>query len=272
MDEHEYGKPIFKPAQMKPVLVAFWAFTALLTLAIVVGSANLLNKAKHPPEHTHVTTDEPVDEAAAAAQAAADAAAEEAAAAVAAQGKTLYDANCASCHGEAGDGNKEKGAPVLPHLQEFYINSQISKLQEGIRGGHADDAEAKTCQAALTNLASDEDIETVVAHILSLPKGPAPAATITGGDAARGKSLYMTCFACHGADGKGAPAMANMSGASMVGQADWYLQGQIAKFKAKIRGSNPQDIAGMAMGAGVGSFLADEQAEKDVIAYIMTLK
>lgn len=271
MDEHEYGKPIFKPAQMKLVLGAFWALMAVLTLAIIAGSGNLVNKAKNPVEHAHVEKPDdgaPVDDTAAKAAAAAA----EVAVAMAAQGKTLYDANCASCHGEAGSGDKEKAAPVLSHLQEFYVLSQIGKLQEGIRGGHADDASAKTCQPALAKLANDEDIEAVAAHIAALPKGPAPAATIAGGDATKGKALYMTCFACHGADGKGAPAMANMSGASLVGQADWYLQAQLAKFKAKVRGGNSQDITGMSMAAGIGSFLRDEQAEKDVIAYIMSLK
>jgi hypothetical protein len=46
---------------------------------------------------------------------------------------------------------------------------------------------------------------------------------------------------------------------------------QLQNFKARVRGGNPQDVQGALMYA-MSNTLVDEQAMKDVIAYIQTLK
>jgi hypothetical protein len=45
---------------------------------------------------------------------------------------------------------------------------------------------------------------------------------------------------------------------------------QLKNFKSGVRGTNPQDITGAQM-RPMSMILADEQAMKDVIAYIQTL-
>lgn len=260
MDEHEYGKPIFKDGQLNLILMAFWAFMGILTLAVVVGSWRLYSQAKNPVKKEIAapvdTGPSPEEIAAAEHQKKVDA------------GAPFYAENCASCHGDKGEGNQEKLAPVLPHLQPIYLTAQIGKITEGLR----DDEQAKSCLTGISKLTDDDTIESVVAYIGSLPKAPAPAATIEGGDPVMGKERYVTCTACHGQDGKGVAALAHMTGANLVGQADWYLKSSLTKFKGKIRGAKPGDMSGMSMGGVIGGFLKDEQAEKDVIAYILTLK
>lgn len=46
-----------------------------------------------------------------------------------AAGKTLFDANCASCHGEAGKGNREVGAPDLTDAIWLYGSSRESMIE-----------------------------------------------------------------------------------------------------------------------------------------------
>jgi cytochrome c oxidase cbb3-type subunit 3 len=62
-------------------------------------------------------------------------------AALAAEGATLYEENCAACHGETGEGNHELGAPALNDAIWLYggereaIVSQISKPKQGVMPG-----------------------------------------------------------------------------------------------------------------------------------------
>jgi len=83
-------------------------------------------------------------------------------------------------------------------------------------------------------------------------------------DAARGKTLYAGCVACHGESGAGnetlqAPALAGLDAV--------YLMRQLHNFKAGIRGADVADTAGAQMRASA-ALLADEAAMTDVTAYI----
>lgn len=180
-------------------------------------------------------------------------------------GKQLY-ANCLACHGAEGDGNKLLNAPAIAGLSEKYVAAQITKFKAGHRGGDPRDASGMQMRPMTLLLTSDADVAAVASYVASLPSKP-HAATLEGGDVEKGKMLYMTCQACHGPDAAGndllnAPALRN--------QHDWYLVAQLHKFKDGIRGSNPEDITGSQM-RPMSMMLADEQAMKDVAAYIHSL-
>jgi cytochrome c oxidase subunit 2 len=115
-------------------------------------------------------------------------------------------------------------------------------------------------------LTSEADITAVAKYISSLPSKPTEV-TITGGDAEKGKMLYATCQACHGADAAGNDLL---NAPSLQNQHDWYLVAQLHKFKDGVRGSNPQDTTGAQM-RPMAMMLTDEQAMKDVVAYIHSL-
>jgi len=89
----------------------------------------------------------------------------------------------------------------------------------------------------------------------------------SAGEASTGKELYATCVACHGENGQG---MKSLNAPSLVNQEEWYLERQLHNFKAGIRGGDPEDVQGAQM-AAMAKTLADEQAVKNVVAYIKTL-
>ncbi|WP_284179564.1 cytochrome-c oxidase, cbb3-type subunit III [Rhabdaerophilum sp. SD176] len=53
-----------------------------------------------------------------------------------AAGKAVYDANCAACHGEAGKGNREVGAPDLTDAIWLYGSSREAMI-ESVHNGRA---------------------------------------------------------------------------------------------------------------------------------------
>ena len=98
------------------------------------------------------------------------------------------------------------------------------------------------------------------------------AALVTGsanadGDATKGESYYALCAGCHGADGMGMEAT---NAPRLQGQFDWYLIRQINNFKTGVRGAHKDDQHGAAM-RGMVATLPNEQAVKDVVAYINSL-
>jgi cytochrome c oxidase subunit 2 len=90
---------------------------------------------------------------------------------------------------------------------------------------------------------------------------------LAAGDAARGKTLFATCGACHGASAEGMEAL---NAPKLAGQEEWYIVRQLQNFKKGIRGSNPNDVYGQQM-APMAQTLADDQAMADVAAYIKSL-
>jgi cytochrome c553 len=96
---------------------------------------------------------------------------------------------------------------------------------------------------------------------------PAAAVAVDPITHAAGKSAYMICSTCHGAEGEGNAAL---NAPALAGQDDWYLKRQLIKYKEGVRGSHPDDTHGMQMRA-MAMTLADETKIDEVVAYIAQL-
>ena len=85
--------------------------------------------------------------------------------------------------------------------------------------------------------------------------------------AARGKTFYQVCAACHGPHAMGNPAN---QAPRLRGQHPWYLIRQLKNFRAGIRGVDGKDTNGLVM-RPMSLTLPNDQAVEDVVAYISTL-
>ena len=175
-------------------------------------------------------------------------------------------ATCVACHGANGEGQQLTGGPKLAGQDPRYLKRQLQNYKLGRRGIHKDDIYGQQMAAMAGLLANDAQIDNVLAHIATFPDTPA-AVTIEGDvDIEHGARLYTVCANCHGADGQGIA----MNAPRQAGINDWYLQRQLENFKNGLRGHHPEDLEGKQMGF-MARTLQDDQAIRDVVAYINTL-
>ena len=85
-------------------------------------------------------------------------------------GSKLYAA-CATCHGENAEGMQSFNAPRLDNKQDWYLFRQMKYFQYGARGSHEDDPFGRI-MAEQGTLENDQEIEDVVAYIMTMSKGP----------------------------------------------------------------------------------------------------
>ncbi|MCA9545576.1 MAG: cytochrome c [Myxococcales bacterium] len=183
----------------------------------------------------------------------------------AAKGKAKY-ATCVACHGANGEGNVALNAPTIAGQATWYLERQLKHFKDSVRGADAKDVYGMQMRPMAMILATDQDIADVAAHVSGL-KAAKSAGTL-GGDAAKGKALYAVCTACHGPKAEGMQAL---NSPRLTFQQDWYLLRQLKNFQSGLRGAHPQDVYGMQM-APMAKTLVNEQALKDVIAYIKSLE
>jgi cytochrome c oxidase subunit 2 len=157
-----------------------------------------------------------------------------------ARGEELFQL-CGTCHGSQGEGNELFLAPAIGGMPLWYLESQLQMFRDGVRGTHFDDIQGMRMRPMALSLRTEH-----------------------GDDL---KAHYAVCQACHGAAGEGVQAT---NGPPVANQSDWYLLSSIQRYKAGVRGSNPNDANGAVM-RGMAAILQDEQAMKDVIAYMTSL-
>ena len=172
---------------------------------------------------------------------------------------------CTQCHGEAGEGNRDVGAPVIQGLPEWYLLNQLTKFHDGIRGAHPKDI-AGMRMRPMARALTLENIKSVAKYVAGLPR-PLQSPTVKG-SLVRGEAKFQLCVACHGPQGLGNP---ELGAPPLVGASDWYLLTQLHNFKNKARGFDPSvDPTGASM-QGIAATL-DDQGMLDVVSYINTLK
>lgn len=174
---------------------------------------------------------------------------------------------CLQCHQSDGGGSQLAQAPNIAGMDGWYLESQLFKFRDGIRGAHPDDVEGLKMRPMVRTLGSTEDIRAVAAYVADLP--PVDTKPTLSADAERGRALYQTtCTTCHGDKGQGNQAM---GAPGLAGRNDWYVASQLNKFRSGVRGTNPRDAGGSQMRA-MAMTLPDEQAVRDVAVYVNTLK
>ena len=85
--------------------------------------------------------------------------------------------------------------------------------------------------------------------------------------AARGKQLFATCAECHGESGEGNPAI---GAPNIAGMNAWYIETELHKFRAGVRGAQFEDMEGMRM-RPMSLSLANDDDVKAVAGYVASL-
>jgi len=81
-------------------------------------------------------------------------------------------------------------------------------------------------------------------------------------DNKRGERVYKLCTYCHGDQGEGRQELA---APAIAGLPEWYLKRQLTKFYEGVRGTHPQDLAGMRMRA-MGKALYSDQNDIEAVS------
>jgi cytochrome c oxidase subunit II len=173
---------------------------------------------------------------------------------------------CVTCHGADGAGNAALNSPAIAGQESWYLERQLKNFKSGIRGTHKTDVYGLQMRPMALTLADDAAVTRVSNYISSM--APAKFSDSVEGNAGTGKALYGVCAACHGQNAQGQKALNSPGLTSMQ---DWYLVRQLQNFKSGVRASDPKDTYGQQM-KPMAMILANDQAIKDVVAYISSLR
>ena len=175
--------------------------------------------------------------------------------------------SCEACHGKNAEGNLAFNAPALANQDTWYLVKQLLNFKNGIRGTAVQDSFGLTMSAIARSLSDSLAMAGLVNYIKTLP--PVVTEASVKGDVQEGLSHYqMICGACHG---PGAEGIEELGAPKLTGINDWYLERQLLNFKNGIRGTHPDDKAGIQM-KQMANTLKDEKAVRDVVVYIQSLQ
>ncbi len=178
----------------------------------------------------------------------------------------IFQNACAQCHGTKGEGNAEIKSPSIASLPAWYVRGQLENFRADRRGAHPQDVEGQLMRA-ISKVLNDEQVNAVAEFISKLPR-VMPRPTIKA-DVAAGRQLYEErCMECHRFNGEGELVF---GAAPLVGLQDWYLAGQLRKFRDHVRGAQKEDVNGQKMAFSV-QFIETEELLQSVAAYLMTLQ
>lgn len=183
-------------------------------------------------------------------------------------GAVLFQNVCAQCHGPKGEGNELLKSPSIASLPAWYVKIQMANFREGRRGHDPADT-AGMLMAAISKTLDPAHLKAVAAHVETMervrPKvaGPDPGLNLT-----EGRLLFEErCMECHRYNATGELVFGS---APLIGLQQWYLEGQLRKFKNGQRGAMKGDQNGAKM-VNSSQFIETDKALREVVAYIMTL-
>lgn len=180
-------------------------------------------------------------------------------------GKAMFRL-CTQCHGEQGQGQKSIEAPAIGGLPAWYVEAQVQKFRNGVRGLHPKDLPGLRMRPMAKMLKKDEDVKAVAAYVATLPVKKETQTVM--GDPDAGKKQFEVCISCHGAQAEGNQAV---GAPPLTTNSDWYLLTQLKNFKAGLRGADATvDATGNTM-RNIANILT-EKSMHDLVDHIYNLK
>src|SRR3990172_1353203 len=136
-------------------------------------------------------------------------------------GQELFVQNCASCHGEQGEGVDAPALNDKTFLAETHDDVMFNLITSGVPG-----TEMPAWGQAHGGPFTDQQVRELVAFIRNWePTAPDRRAEAAAGDPANGLAIFSsTCFICHGRSGQGADRAPALNDPIKLAQFDdeWY--------------------------------------------------
>lgn len=178
----------------------------------------------------------------------------------------IFQNACAQCHGAKGEGNAEIKSPSIASLPAWYVQGQLENFRTDRRGAHPQDAEGQIMRG-ISKVLNDEQVKALSEFVSKLPR-VMPQPTIKA-DVTAGRQLYEErCMECHRFNGEGELVFGS---SPLLGLPDWYLAGQLRKFRDRVRGALKEDVNGQKM-SWAAQFIETEELLQSLAAYLMTLQ
>jgi len=138
-------------------------------------------------------------------------------------GGELFAQNCASCHGDNGEGVDAPALNDRGFLSETHDDVIFNIINSGIPG-----TEMPAWNQAHGGPFTDQQVRQLVAFIRSWEAtAPDRRSRAQAGDPAGGLAIFTSiCFACHGEDGRGTSRAPSLNDAARLAQFDdeWYAE------------------------------------------------
>jgi cytochrome c oxidase subunit II len=83
------------------------------------------------------------------------------------KGERIYETICGSCHGQKAKGNRLMHAPRLNGFEDWYLENQIKKFKNGLRGNHPIDTYGAPMVPMMGLLKDDQSVADIIAYIRS---------------------------------------------------------------------------------------------------------
>ena len=84
------------------------------------------------------------------------------------RGMSIYNANCAACHGADGSGSWATDAPRIAGMSDWYMATQLKNFKAKIRGAHADDDYGEQMVSFSTAMKNEAQMNDVIAYLNTL--------------------------------------------------------------------------------------------------------
>lgn len=176
----------------------------------------------------------------------------------------FWNNECATCHGQKGEGIEEAKAPALAGLPDYYVLEQIAEFRQGLRKGVDDTGSGFVAEMHREAVELEDDLfRKLAVHIASLPV-QRPHRTVSGDPAAGRQPYRELCAECHGAAAQGDPVKRTPP---LHGFQDWYLVEQIRRFRVGLRQPEPSHGESLRMHAMALRFPSLGEA-RDIALYI----